>query len=302
MVDTSRTYTLQDIQHWQVPGTTLAVLGSPIKHSLSPLMHNAALAAMARTDPTFADWRYIKIEVLPDNLAEACQLLHSRAFAGINLTLPHKVQALQIIEGHQGEALRMGAVNTLIRTKTGYRGANTDGYGSQQAVWQEFHFNYTSGETMHLLGAGGAAQAIAVQFITEGTGTLWIGNRSGQRLENLLKLLHTIPEAKERVHGYTFDKTPQQRPPHGLIINATSQGLDPSAPAPISLDAFDPKRTWVYDTIYNPPETALLQEARKRGIPAANGLSMLVHQGAKSLQYWSGMEPPVEVMTAALNP
>lgn len=301
MVDSSQTYTLNDLRDWEAPGTWLAVLGSPVKHSLSPQMHNAALAEMASKDCRFTDWQYVKFDVEPQLLREAYCLLHAKGFKGVNLTVPHKIDVLQLIEDFVGDALLMGAVNTLIRTDNNYRGANTDGYGAQKAVLDELDFDFASGEPLHILGAGGAAQAIAVQFLTQGKGPLWIGNRSSDRLEKLLEHLRSIPEAQGRLNGYRFSDETAQHPDYGLIINATSQGLDPAAPAPILLDKFDPKRTKVYDTIYNPPITALLRDAVTLGMPSANGLSMLVHQGAKSLEYWSGAGVPVEAMLKALR-
>ena len=301
MVDSSQTFTLHDLRAWDAPGTWLAVLGSPVKHSLSPQMHNSALAEMAKKDSRFADWQYVKFDVEPEMLREAYRLLHAKGFKGVNLTVPHKIDVLQLIEEFEGEALRMGAVNTLIRAETNYRGANTDGYGSQQAVLEELDFDFASGEPLHILGAGGAAQAIAVQFLMQGKGPLWIGNRSSDRLEKLLEHLGSIPGVQDRLNGYRFSDENTHRPDHGLIINATSQGLDPSAPAPILLEHFDPKRTKVYDTIYNPSETALLRDAKTLGMPHANGLSMLVHQGAKSLEYWTCAEVPVDAMLRAVR-
>ena len=175
--------TLADLAAWSRPGTALAVLGHPIKHSLSPRMHNAALAELARTDARFATWQYVRFEIHPDDLPRALDLLHAKKFRGVNLTVPHKIIAFDRVSEIDPAARPVGAVNTLRWTERGWHGFNTDGYGLA------------------------------------------------------------------------------------------------ALPRPIA----------VFDMIYNPPQTGLLRAAADRGLPHANGLAMLVHQGAKSLEHWSGI-------------
>ncbi|HEY9249354.1 MAG TPA: shikimate dehydrogenase, partial [Rariglobus sp.] len=122
-------YTLADLDTWSCPGTALAVLGHPIKHSVSPPMHNAALARMAADDPRFATWRYFRFDIAPDDLPAALEKFHARGFAGLNLTVPHKIIAFDRVATLDPAARPIGAVNTLRRTSAGWHGYNTDGYG-----------------------------------------------------------------------------------------------------------------------------------------------------------------------------
>src|SRR2546423_1496824 len=126
--------TLADLAGWSRPGTSLAVLGHPIKHSLSPPMHNGALAERARHDARFADWNYFRFEIRPEDLPQALELLQAKAFHGVNLTVPHKVIAFDRVAAIDPAARPVGAVNTLLRTDRGWRGFNTDGYGLTAAL------------------------------------------------------------------------------------------------------------------------------------------------------------------------
>src|SRR3954471_15179079 len=122
-------HSLDDLASWSRAGTSLAVLGHPIKHSLSPRMHNAALAELAARDSRFADWKYFRFEVPPADLPRALELLHAKGFHGVNLTVPHKVIAFEHVAAIDPAARPVGAVNTLRRTDRGWHGFNTDGYG-----------------------------------------------------------------------------------------------------------------------------------------------------------------------------
>ncbi|MBC7367518.1 MAG: shikimate dehydrogenase, partial [Undibacterium sp.] len=149
--------TLADLDGWTFPGTALAVLGYPIKHSISPAMHNAALAAFAPTDARFADWRYFRFEVQPDDLPRGLELFHAKNFHGLNLTVPHKVIAFDRIAATDPAARPIGAVNTLLRKSEGWRGYNTDGYGLAAAIREILGLDL-AGAHVILLGAGGAAR------------------------------------------------------------------------------------------------------------------------------------------------
>lgn len=294
--------TLEDLRTGSFPGTPLAVLGSPIGHSLSPRMHNGALAQLAGRDPRFASWHYRAFEIAPPQLAEALELLHRRGFLGVNLTVPHKIMALDLVADVDPEARRAGAVNTLRRERAGWSGFNTDGYGLAAAVREAFDADL-AGRDIVLLGAGGAARAAGVQCLAAACRSIAVGNRTRTRREELLALLQPFA-SRARLTG--FDPSAPEEPPlpaGGLVINATSVGLKAGDPAVIDL-ARIPRPAAVFDMIYNPPETALLHAARRLGVPAANGLGMLVHQGAKSLELWSGIpaDRAAPLMFAALQP
>jgi Shikimate 5-dehydrogenase len=305
------TYTTADLDHWDFQGTALAVVGHPIKHSISPSMHNAALAALARTDARFADWKYFRFDVPPEELPAALERFHQKGFRGLNLTVPHKVIAFNELklagtQARSGDptahhtvdraAQPIGAVNTLHRTDTGWHGHNTDGYGLAAAV-NETLSRSLDGAHVILLGAGGAARGAAIECIQRRCTSLWIANRTRINLDALL--LDLAPHAGQvLLQGFDPQQPPANLPAGALVINATSAGLRESDPLPVDLRAL-PKPAGVYDMIYNPPETRLLAQARELGILAASGLSMLVHQGARALEIWTGVSVPVEAMRTA---
>lgn len=298
MDDAARTYTLADLDNWSRPGTSLAVLGHPIKHSISPAMHNAALAEMARADARFHDWRYFRFEVPPEELPHALELLHARRFRGVNLTVPHKVLAFASprVVAIDPAARPVGAINTLRRREDGWEGFNTDGHGLSEGLREDLGVSL-EGAPVVLLGAGGAARGAAVECLQRRVASLWIANRTRENLDALLALLAPLAGGVP-VHGFDPRTPPAELPPDAVLVNATSAGLKPADPLPVELAALPAPRA-VYDMIYNPAETALLAAARSRGVPRANGLSMLVHQGARALEIWSDHAVPVDAMRRA---
>ena len=288
--------TLDHLAHWSPAGPTLAVLGHPIKHSISPAMHNAALAELGRGDPDYLAWKYFRFDVPPEQLPEALIRLHAAGFHGLNLTVPHKVIAFDLVKEIDSEALRIGAVNTLRRTATGWRGYNTDGYGLARALQSELALPL-AGTPVILFGAGGAARGAAVECLRQGCTALWIGNRTRTNLDALLAVLRPLA-GQIPLHGFNPAEPPATLPADAVLINATSSGLKAEDSAPIDLRRL-PSGLRVFDMIYNPPQTPLLRQAAELGLKHANGLAMLVHQGARSLEIWTGRPTPVRVMQAA---
>ncbi len=277
--------TLRDLEAWSRPGVALAVVGHPVAHSLSPPMHNAALAGLARTSPRFADWSYFRFDIAPADLPRALELFHAKKFRGLNLTVPHKVLAFDLVASVADAARPVGAVNTLLWTERGWLGHNTDGYGLATALAQDLGCTLT-GTHVILLGAGGAARSAAVECLGRRCASLSLGNRTRAHLDALLAVL--APQAGGvPLRGFAPGAPPADLPAGALVINATSAGLRADDPAPIDLQRL-PRPASVCDMIYNPPQTPLLRAAAALGLPQANGLSMLVHQGAKSLELWSG--------------
>jgi shikimate dehydrogenase len=297
--DTTKTYTLSDLTNTDFGSTPLAVLGHPIKHSVSPAMHNAAISKLRAVNSRFREWSYFRFDVAPEDLAEALPLFHQHNFLGLNLTIPHKVDALDLVKAISPDAKRMGAVNTLMWSEFGYDGFNTDGYGIQAGLRQDLGVSL-KGATVVLLGSGGAARAAAVQCILEGCAKLYIGNRSPERLKDVMEVVHAMPHG-EVAEAFAIADFPSELPPQGVVINATSLGLKVGDPSPMDVSLL-PAEWKVYDMIYNPAETTLLREARTRGLATANGLSMLVHQGARALEIWSHETVSAHsMMTAALH-
>ncbi|HVZ66078.1 MAG TPA: shikimate dehydrogenase [Lacunisphaera sp.] len=295
-VDADPVHHLAELPAWSFAGTALAVLGQPVAHSLSPTIHHAALAAMARIDPRFARWRYFKFEVDPAELPRALIELHRAGFAGLNLTVPHKTVAVPCLAESDDFVRAAGAANTLIRTPAGWRGANTDGVGLSAALRQEFGRELDGADVL-LLGAGGAARAAAVECLQRDCRSLWIGNRSAENLTALLEVLRDRARGIP-LQGFDLANPPAGLPAGALVLNATSLGLKAGDAAPIDL-AKIPRPAMVYDMIYRPPQTALLRQAATLGLRHANGLSMLVYQGARSLELWSGAPVPVADMQRA---
>lgn len=278
--------TLDHLTQWPHAGTSLAVLGHPIKHSISPAMHNAALAELFLAESRFANWRYFRFDIPPADLPAALPRFHAAGFQGLNLTVPHKVIAFGHVAHIDPAAECIGAVNTLLRTSTGWRGFNTDGYGLASAIRETLGRDLT-GSHVILLGAGGAARGAAVECLQRGCASLSIANRTRENLDTLLSATALLAPAIP-LRGFDPAQPPADLPANALVINATSAGLRADDPMPIDLSAL-PRPTAVFDMIYNPPLTPLLRAAASLGIPHANGLSMLVHQGAKSLEIWTGV-------------
>jgi shikimate dehydrogenase len=244
-------------------------------------MHNAALGAM----PGFEDWRYFPFDVPPADLAAALDIMVSYDFKGINLTVPHKVLAVDMVSSIDPAAEEAGAVNTLLLEGSGWRGFNTDGYGLATGMREDLAIGL-EGTPVVLLGAGGAARGAAAECLRQGCAGLWIANRTRSNLESLLG--HLAPLAGKIPLRVLDPGSPAQGLAKGaVVINATSAGLHRDDPAPADLANF-PGIAAVYDMIYNPPVTSLLRQARALGLPSANGIGMLVHQGAKALEIWTG--------------
>jgi shikimate dehydrogenase len=251
---------------------------------------------MSQTQPEFREWEYMRYDIHPDELGEALSVFYEKGFKGLNLTLPHKVHALDLIESVDPSAALMGAVNTLVRTETGYKGYNTDGFGLSMAVEEAFGVPMKNYPVV-LLGAGGASRAIATQCLLEKVPFLYIGNRNQDRLQNLV---NQLPETGVPVTAFDITNPPQEFPDNCLIINATSLGLKEEDPSPVSLEVFKGNCV-VYDATYGVAGNGLSREALRRGFPYCSGLGMLVWQGAKALEYWTQSAVPVQAMRNALE-
>lgn len=305
--NTEKICTLADLRAWNRAAPSFAVLGKPIAHSLSPAMHNRALAELAGTPeirvPAGAE--YFRFEIAPEELGEALPIFLEKKFLGLNLTLPHKVAVLPFLQEISPEAARIGAANTLVAPanaensgtknspkRDGWRGENTDGRGFARAVQMQLG-RALAGTPVVLLGAGGAARAIAATALAENCASLTIANRSRERREALADALRAhFPDFSEKIvarEPFGPADSPEDILPHALIANATSLGLAPAdvSPFPPELLRAD---CAVYDTTYAAAHTsALVAAARERGVPAANGLAMLAWQGALAFEIWTGV-------------
>jgi shikimate dehydrogenase len=273
-----------------------AVYGFPIRHSASPAMHNAAFAALG------LNWRYLAFEVHPDDLRAAIEGARAMGFAGLNLTVPHKLLALELVDALDQSAKKWGAVNTIRfetarvdgRSKIRAVGFNTDADAIVTALREDLKLELR-GAWVLLLGAGGAGRTAALKLAAEKVVELFLVNRTQSKARAVAaEIKKHFPSTNVTV-GY---------PQSGvdLLINATSLGLKPGDAFLFSEKQFSLKRTRaVYDMIYRPAETVLLKTARKAGCKTANGLGMLLHQGAKAFEIWTGKPAPLDVMRRALE-
>jgi shikimate dehydrogenase len=292
-----RVQSLDQLAFGAAPGKRLAVLGDPVAHSLSPAMHNAALRRMAAADPELAGWEYTAIHVAGGRLAGALEALHAAGVYGINLTLPHKVSALELVEEIDAAVRPMGAVNTLTRTATGYRATNTDGYGIRKAIAEAFGVEL-AGRDVWVFGAGGAARGIVVACLQGGCARLTVVNRSEPRLRELEQQVRCAGMAEAaRARFVAAAQARCDADSGAILINATALGLKAADPSPLPTGWLGGGAR-VYDTTYG-AANQLARACAQRGIPYADGLSMLVWQGVRSLHIWTGREVPAETMRQA---
>jgi shikimate dehydrogenase len=284
------------------PEVRLAVLGSPIEHSLSPDMHNAALESLG------SDLRYGKVECSPENLVEAVELARQAGFLGLNLTIPHKFEALRLCTKLDDTARQLGAVNTLLFDGSRIVGFNTDGPGLVRAVREVFSFDLRDLRVMVLGAGGGAGSAAALQCALEKCPRLVLVNRTEGKAHDVAKrasqLLHTDrlegPEDPVTVIPLEESALREQLARTDLVINATSLGMKRTDPRLIPAAVLTPD-LMVYDMIYRPAVTRLLEDAQSAGARTANGLTLLLHQGALSLEIWLNRPAPLDVMRRALD-
>ncbi len=265
------------------------VIGDPVEHSLSPIMHRAAFAALA-LDATYESW------LTPsDDLAGRVFSLRGQDVLGANVTVPHKQAVMNLCDDVSETAARIGAVNTILPHDGRLHGDNTDAYGFMRAL-QELPSTSALNSAL-ILGAGGAARAVAVALRTEGIGPVRVANRTPARARALASTLRGMGlTGIEPVH---WDDIPAVMGDIELLINATSIGWhDDDIPIAAELLDWLPSEASVFDLTYR--DTALIRAARERGIVVADGLGMLIHQGARSLELWTGQAAPVEVMREAV--
>lgn len=278
----------------KITGTTkiTGVFGYPVKHSLSPVFQNAAFQYLG------LDYVYIPLEVAPEDIGKAVDGIRVMNFVGVNLTIPHKKTVIPCIDEVDEEAEIVGAVNTIVNKNGRLKGYNTDGDGFILSIKEKCIS--LKGENIFILGAGGAAYAIAVALIKEEIGRIYICNRTEKNAVMLkehlsgkfkFKNVIVIPFNDRNAKKYWDDI--------GIIVNTTSVGMKEGDTLLINPEII--KRTkFVYDIIYN-RKTELIKVAEKENIPFLDGLSMLVYQGAVSFELWTGIKAPIEVMKKSVG-
>lgn len=264
-------------------GTTrvAAVIGCPVRHSLSPVIHNAAFAA------TGLDWVYVAFEVPPGRAADALVGMRALGLAGCSVTMPHKADVADAVDELTPAAAALHAVNCVVPTGDGRLvGHNTDGIGFVDALAADAGFD-PAGRRCAVLGAGGAARAVVQALAVAGAAEVVVVNRT--------------PATAVVAAGLAGDRgrvgVPEDLTRADLVVNATSVGMG-STDLPCDPGLVHAGQV-VVDLVYDPVDTAWLQAARARGARAFDGVGMLVHQAAHAFSAWTGLEAPVGVMAAA---
>jgi shikimate dehydrogenase len=270
-----------------------AVLGHPIRHSLSPLMHNASLHSLG------LDAVYVAFDVHPDYLMEVLPAMRRMGFGGVNLTVPLKEVAFRGLDDLDDLARRLGAVNTIEFLEDGQlRGHNTDGYGILKALDEGFGLS-PAGKCIFILGCGGAGRAAALTCAEEGAQRLLLANRTQARAERLAEEARSEFPACEVDVVDAADWT-SACAGADLVIQCSTVGMHAQDSSTLPMAAFRPGQA-IFDMIYMFPETKLLETAREAGASISNGLGMLLHQGARSFEIWSGQQADTEAMRTALE-
>jgi shikimate dehydrogenase len=271
-------------------GIKYLVIGDPVAHSLSPEMQNAAFEALDLGRP------YGKLRVKKDNFSEFVDFARKN-LAGFNITVPHKQTIIPYLDSISAEAALTGSVNTVIIKSGKMHGESTDGYGLETALREAFDFRISGGKIL-FIGCGGAVQATAFHFAACGADTLYFANRTVEKAEALAAKINEnypgcecfccAPDDEAILKGFIAQSA--------VAVQGTSLGLKEDDPMPVNPALL--RNICFYDTIYK--QTPLLKAAREAGLKTADGRTMLLHQGAKSFELWTGQTAPVEKMRQAL--
>ena len=289
-------FTYAQLRDWPAPESpgVLAVLGDPVAHSLSPQLHTPALRACGIAGD------YIRLEVKEPEFAETLRRMQQLKFFGANVTIPHKFIALRTVDQVSDQARQLGAVNTILFRSGGIEGRNSDGPGFVRAIKEAFGQDVRDLRIMVIGAGGGAGRAVAVQCALEQCQRLVLVNRS---LDKMISLQKDVTEilSTNRVLSIAHEQASLENALSqvDLVINATNLGMHPHD-APVLAGASLSAGQLAYDMVYRPHQTSFLKHACAAGVRASNGLTMLLHQGAVSFEWWFDRPAPLEAMRAGL--
>lgn len=294
--------TFDEFMNWNAvapryaPPARLAVIGDPISHSRSPQMHNPALQACG------IHAQYIRVQVPAGQVRQAFAQFTASGFLGVNITIPHKFEALDAVDVLDPLARRLGAVNTLAIREGKLHGFNSDGPGYLRSVQEAFGCPVKDLRILVLGAGGGAGRAVAVQSALEQCPTLILANRTAAKIHALADEVAALsPHTQVRAIAWADAEIEKVLPEVDLIVNATSLGMK-DADAPLLPPAALQARHCVFDMVYRANGgTPLLAAARQAGARSVDGLSLLLHQGAISFEHWFGRPAPLQVMRAGLQ-
>ena len=272
-----------------ISGKTIicGVIGDPVEHTMSPAMHNAAFNKLG------LDYAYVAFKVSPDKLVLAVEGMRALNLRGLNVTIPHKIAVMELLDRLDPTAEKIGAVNTIVNDNGVLTGCNTDAAGFLQPLLEKGI--EPEGKDIVIVGAGGASRGIA-SVLAESGARLTILNRSLERAEHLARQVLKNTGKAIIVIELSNKNLKQAIGKAEILINATSVGMNPNieeTPVPATLLR---SGLTVYDVVYNPVRTRFLHEAEAAGAATIGGLDMLVWQGALAFEKWTGQKPPVALM------
>ena len=279
-----------------IRGTTqlLGVIGDPVKHSMSPVMHNAAIATLD------IDYVYLPFPIAPAHLKTALDGFAAVGLRGFNITIPHKQTIMPLLDHISDVAQAIGAVNTVWWSDGGWQGTNTDAAGFI-APLQTLERDWSHSPAL-ILGNGGAARAVVAACHQLGCPEIWVVGRNEQKLAEFAQSWQTSPLSPS-LSVHLWDSLDDLLPRVGLVVNSTPVGMAPKVEAsPLTAAQIPllPDQAIAYDLIYTPRPTQFLRLASQAGLTTFDGLEMLVQQGAAALEIWTQQPPPVAVMRQSL--
>jgi shikimate dehydrogenase len=278
--------------HTEITGNTklCGLIGDPVGHSVSPAMHNAAFRTLG------LDYAYLPFRVRRDDLPAALQGMRALNIRGLNVTIPHKVAALALLDEIDPLAKQIGAVNVLVNNSGRLTGYNTDAEGFLQVL--SGHGIEAQGRNVAVLGAGGAARAIAFALASRGASLTILNRTPGAALSCAADISGSTGQPVKALE-LTRANLAAVLEGASLLVNATSIGMLPAGDvSPVGRELLGSQLT-VVDIVYNPHKSRLLREAGQAGAMTINGLEMLIRQGALAFEKWTGRQPPLEVMRRA---
>lgn len=270
------------------------VIGWPVRHSLSPPMHNAAFAALG------LNWAYVPFAVAPDQVGAAMAAIRALDLAGLNVTIPHKLAVLPFLDELSPDAAVLQAANTIVNSEGRLLGYNTDGAGFLRSLAEVGEG--AQGRRVALLGAGGSARAVALAVCRAGAAGLAVVNRTLSKAEGVVAMLReALPAVSAEAVDLQLAAAEAAVREADLVIDSTAVGMYPRHEVPpVVPPAWLHSRQTVCDLTYNPRLTVLLRAAQAAGARTLDGTGMLIHQGALALEYWTGQAAPVAAMRQAL--
>lgn len=274
----------------------MGIIGYPIKHSMSPAFQNAAIRHHG-LDMTYEAWE-VPMTGVREFVAEV--RTEQSNILGFNVTVPHKEMVMEYVDELSPEAKRAQAVNTIMKRDGRLFGHNTDGLGFVRALKEEAGFS-AAGKRVLILGAGGAARGVVMALASEGMASVAIANRTVDRAKRLVKDLKQGWKGEARAIGLSGEEMEEEASQADLIVQCTTMGMlhgGAERESALSREQI-PSGAVVYELVYNPPVTPLMQEASKSGARVLGGLSMLIYQGAVAFELWTGKPAPVDVMFKA---